>query len=622
MFSTTEATEKLTLLFDQWKTAKEQGVEQDFSFQITFAREAQLQGKKLKQAIDDHYNSIPGTTKRTKSKSANDDGVELNIDLDDGSKRFEIGFKFHKLFVGVAHIGIVDGYDPRDRMYHVTYQDGDEESLFHNKIHAHKDKIVGVPYWKKPETTATSEPFKARKKKDICRKYRTRSWRCKSKQANIAATNRVLNLLYLAKLAPTPIDYDEHEHVSNINDIRAIASLRQTWKEKEEIDMSEDAIPTEMIKLIINTLGSDAITPEEQQLGYFTRNKLQKLNTWDQWLAGEKKQIDHFMNQGMFGSPMSRSELPKDAVILRPHWKYLAKRSGVRRSRICCNDSKKSAPQLHAVASTWLSCVLLPIQRLFLGMCADLGLIIYGGDCTDAYAHSPAPNFTYLSIDKTYADWYKNKFKKRIDRRMVLPVYYALQGHPESGKQWMHMIIDEKLIKKMGFQTTTHDRCIYCRVTSDGKMQLLLRQVDNFLLACNSEQVAKDKFDDIGIAIQFDAEKRDGVISFEFLGVVKDYNGVDIKQTKDYIEISCANYIRRLLKSHGWDKNSLKPLPSEMILVPVSNSDSTTVDASNGIVTENVSCDNAVVTNKTHLQIFLPVPKLEPPLKIISQIKN
>ena len=106
-------------------------------------------------------------------------------------------------------------------------------------------------------------------------------------------------------------------------------------------------------------------------------------------------------------------------------------------------------------------------------MCADLGLVIYGGDCTDAYAHSPAPNDTYLSIDEAYADWYETKFKKKIDRRMVLPVYHALQGHPESGKQWMH-IIDEIQIKQMSFLTTTHDRCIYLRVTSDGNVQLLL----------------------------------------------------------------------------------------------------------------------------------------------------
>ena len=319
-------------------------------------------------------------------------------------------------------------------MYHVTYEDDDEESLFHHKIDAPKDKIDDVPYWKKPNSTTTLEPFKARKKKDIRRKYRTWSWRRKSKQANIATTNRVLNLLYLVKLAPTPIDYDEHEHVLNIENLQVIASLRRTWKEKEDVDMSEDTIPTEMIKLIINTLGSDAITPEEQQLRYFTRNKLQKLNTWDQWLAGETKQFDQFMNHGMFGSPISHSELLADAVILRPHWKYLVKRSGFVDLE-CVATGQKKVPQLHDVASTWSSCVSLPIQRLFLGICANLGLVIYGGNMTDAYAHSSAPSATFLSINEAYTDWYKTKFNKRINGRMVLPMYHALQGHPESGKQ-------------------------------------------------------------------------------------------------------------------------------------------------------------------------------------------
>ena len=60
-----------------------------------------------------------------------------------------------------------------------------------------------------------------------------------------------------------------------------------------------------------------------------TRKKLKNLNTWDQWLAGEKKQIDQFDMQGMFGEPTSRLDLPKNAIILRPHWQYMVKRSGV-----------------------------------------------------------------------------------------------------------------------------------------------------------------------------------------------------------------------------------------------------------------------------------------------------
>ena len=101
---------------------------------------------------------------------------------------------------------------------------------------------------------------------------------------------------------------------------------------------------------------------------------------------------------------------------------------------MCCNGSKKEVPQLHAVASTWSSCVELPVQRLFLGICADAGLTIYCSDATDAYAHSPAPNDTYLQVDDAYAEWYNNKFKGKINKRMVLPVHHALQGHPKSGK--------------------------------------------------------------------------------------------------------------------------------------------------------------------------------------------
>ena len=97
---------------------------------------------------------------------------------------------------------------------------------------------------------------------------------------------------------------------------------------------------------------------------------------------------------------------------------------------MCCNGSKKVAPQLHAVASTWSYCVELPVQQVFLGIAADLCLTVYGGDTTD----SPPPNDTYLAIDDAYADWYKDKFGVEVNRRYILPVYHCLQGHPESRK--------------------------------------------------------------------------------------------------------------------------------------------------------------------------------------------
>ena len=147
--------------------------------------------------------------------------------------------------------------------------------------------------------------------------------------------------------------YEDHIMSLSVADIRAIAFIRHY--DDDEVDLSEEAMPAEIIKLCINTLNSDHITPEEQSLGFYTRKKLKRLTNWNEWKAGETKQIKQFNEQGMFGDPIDPSvlPLPDGAVTLRPHWQYSVKRSGVRRSRMCANGSKQAAPTLHAVASTW-----------------------------------------------------------------------------------------------------------------------------------------------------------------------------------------------------------------------------------------------------------------------------
>lgn len=116
--------------------------------------------------------------------------------------------------------------------------------------------------------------------------------------------------------------------------------------------MMEEAIPTEMVQLCINTLKFDKMTPEEQVCSYFTRNKLKKLQTWNKWKAGEAKQIKQFGHQTMFGAPVNPVKLPDNVVILCLYWQYLVKWSGVCHSCMCCNGSKVVAPQLHAITNS------------------------------------------------------------------------------------------------------------------------------------------------------------------------------------------------------------------------------------------------------------------------------
>ena len=91
-------------------------------------------------------------------------------------------------------------------------------------------------------------------------------------------------------------------------------------------------------------------------------------------------------------------------------------------------------------------------------------------------------------------------------------------------------LIDKVLIKDMGFTSTTHDRCVY-RIDWEGKMVLVLRQVDDFMIACTKEKIASDITNIIGTKVRFKSEEKRGEIPIQFLGLVDDYNGVDINQT-------------------------------------------------------------------------------------------
>ena len=148
----------------------------------------------------------------------------------------------------------------------------------------------------------------------------------RQKQLRISQRLQGNNTTYMgmvsSKVTPAENDYDEHELTLTPDSIRAIATL------KDAVDMSEEAIPTNMLSIVITTLHSNEMTPAEAAMGHFTRRKLQKLENWGEWLQGEKEQLDGFYQQGMFGHPTDPLGIPKNAVILRPHWNYMVKQDG------------------------------------------------------------------------------------------------------------------------------------------------------------------------------------------------------------------------------------------------------------------------------------------------------
>ena len=280
------------------------------------------------------------------------------------------------------------------------------------------------------------------------------------------------------------------------------------------------------------------------------------LSAWEQWRTGKCKQLDHFHDLKMYREPVKR---PPGAIVLRPHWQCSIKRDGMRRPRNGCDGSPRSAPLLHGIASTCSSCVEQPVQCLFFALVARENHRVHGGDAQDAYAHSPPPETpTFVSIDDAYADWYEHWFKKKLDRSLVLPVLHALQGHPKSCKLWEKHITAILQSPAFGFKSTIHDKSI-CSATFEGTKILLLRQVDDFDVACPSEDIAKRLCAQIGKALQLPSEDAP---PFKCLGLIKDFNGLDVAQHSDAIKLSCEKYIDRVLTTHGWSKPS-PPVPSK-----------------------------------------------------------
>ena len=82
--------------------------------------------------------------------------------------------------------------------------------------------------------------------------------------------------------------------------------------------------------------------------------------------------------------------------------------------------------------------------------------------------------------------------------------------------------------------------------------------------------------------MRFNTEKEKGIIPFEYLGVVDDYNGVEIRQTEHYIEMLCENYINRLLRSHGWETPS-KKMQNEKVEPDISSPTSAAIASLNAL---------------------------------------
>ena len=266
-----------------------------------------------------------------------------------------------------------------------------------------------------------------------------------------------------------------------------------------------------------------------------TRRILQKQQDWEEWKASEKIQLDLYEQQGMFGEP---GPLPTNGEynVLPMIWSYLVKTCGRKKARCVANG----APHLKGsvtLANTYAACLEQTGARILWSLSALHNRKVYGADASNAFAEAPPQKAPlYLRIDAAYREWYEAKTGLKISDKSYVQVLHAIQGHPEAPRLWQDHIDD--ILRKIGFQPTKKEPCVYTHKDSTrGNEIYLLRQVDDFAIACDDENTAEKFWKLIDGKLNAPLKRE---------GLLQRHNGIDIDQTASHIKIHCNTYISKI----------------------------------------------------------------------------
>ena len=121
--------------------------------------------------------------------------------------------------------------------------------------------------------------------------------------------------------------------------------------------------------------------------------------------------------------------------------------------------------------------------------------------------------------DAQFNQWWEEELgHKLIPDGHVIPILKELQGYPESPQLW-DKHISRMLINELGFKATIHEFCLYYKQNNNDDITIILRQVDDFLVANNNSK----EYNCIGVMIQ---ERM--INPLNNLGTRQKFNGVNI----------------------------------------------------------------------------------------------
>ena len=289
-----------------------------------------------------------------------------------------------------------------------------------------------------------------------------------------------------------------------------------------------------------------------------TRRKIMESEDAAAFKKSEWKQLNRYHGQGMFGEPCpDPRQSGINATVLDWVWSYLYKVDPVTleetpKARATCNGNKK---KITTLAETYAACVDQPAHRLMWALVAALNYVAIGVDVANAYAEAPGTKeMFYMKVDHQFQEWWTTELKRDpIPHGWVIPIKKNLQGHPEGPRLWNKYI--DNILNDLKFQRTTHEGCLYYQHHAKHGLILILRQVDDFIIAAKDEDIARNVRNDIQKHMSNPMNE---------LGIIKRFSGSDIHQTRHYVKISSETYIQKICEHHKWTNENVANVPIPM----------------------------------------------------------
>jgi hypothetical protein len=164
-------------------------------------------------------------------------------------------------------------------------------------------------------------------------------------------------------------------------------------------------------------------------------------------------------------------------------------------------------------------------------------LIIFKADMISAFTQGKIDALLYLEqpegfIDANYPDY-------------VLKLNKALYGLKQSARIWFYTLKPKLL--ELGFRVLNSEACLFI---NNNTRVIICLYVDDLAILAPSEVIFNNFIKSI---------KKD--FKIKNLGIIKDYLGININFNKDFIKLSQATYINKVLNKYNLQDAKIKSTP-------------------------------------------------------------